>query len=30
MLTDYVGILSSEKLNLLERALKIALQLNDE
>ena len=30
MLTDYVGNLSSEKLYLLEKALKIALQLNDE
>ena len=30
MLTDYVGNLSLEKLYLLERALKIALQLNDE
>jgi len=30
MLTNYVGKLSSEKLHLLERALKIALQLNDE
>jgi mRNA interferase MazF len=30
MLTDYVGNLTSEKLSLLERALKIALQLNDE
>ncbi len=30
MLTDYVGNLPSEKLYLLERALKIALQLNDE
>ena len=30
MLTDYVGFLSSEKLLLLEKALKIALQLNDE
>ena len=30
MLTNYVGKLPSEKLNLLERALKIALQLNDE
>ena len=30
MLTDYVGNLSSEKLLLLEKALKIALQLNDE
>jgi hypothetical protein len=29
-LTDYVGNLSSEKLYLLEKALKIALQLNDE
>jgi len=30
MLTDYVGNLPSEKLYLLERALKSALQLNDE
>jgi mRNA interferase MazF len=30
MLTNYVGKLSPEKLNLLERALKIALQLNHE
>jgi len=30
MLTDYVGNLSSKKLYLLEKALKIALQLNDE
>ncbi len=30
MLTDYLGNLPSEKLYLLERALKIALQLNDE
>ena len=30
MLTDYVGKLPSEKLHLLERAVKIALQLNDE
>ena len=30
VLTDYVGNLPSEKLYLLERALKIALQLNDE
>ena len=30
MLTDYVGNLSLEKLYLIERALKIALQLNDE
>jgi len=30
MLTDYVGNLSSEQLYLLEKALKIALQLNDE
>ncbi|MCP4630073.1 MAG: type II toxin-antitoxin system PemK/MazF family toxin [bacterium] len=30
MLTDYVGNLSSKKLYLLENALKIALQLNDE
>jgi mRNA interferase MazF len=30
MLTNYVGKLSSEKLHLLEGALKIALQLNDE
>jgi hypothetical protein len=30
MLTDYVGKLPSEKLDLLERALKIAMQLNDE
>jgi mRNA interferase MazF len=30
MLTDYVGNLSSEKLYLLEKTLKIALQLNDE
>jgi len=30
MLTDYVGNLSSEKLYLLEKALIIALQLNDE
>jgi len=30
MLTDYVGNLSSRKLYLLEKALKIALQLNDE
>ncbi len=29
-LTDYVGNLTSEKLCLLEKALKIALQLNDE
>ena len=30
MLTNYVGKLPPEKLDLLERALKIALQLNDE
>ena len=30
MLTDYVGKLPSEKLHLLEKSLKIALQLNDE
>jgi len=30
MLTNYIGKLPSEKLNMLERALKIALQLNDE
>jgi hypothetical protein len=30
MLTNYVGNLPPEKLDLLERALKIALQLNDE
>ncbi len=30
MLTDYVGNLPTEKLYLLERALKIALQLNNE
>ena len=30
MLTNYVGNLRPEKLDLLERALKIALQLNDE
>ena len=30
VLTDYVGKLPSEKLHLLERSLKIALQLNDE
>ena len=30
MLTNYIGKLSLEKLQLLERALKIALQLNDE
>lgn len=30
LLTDYVGNLSSKKLYLLEKALKIALQLNDE
>ena len=30
MLTDYVGNLSLEKLYLLERALNIALQLNEE
>ena len=30
MLTDYVGNLSSKKLYLLGKALKIALQLNDE
>ena len=30
MLTNYVGKLPPEKLHLLERALKIALQLNDE
>jgi len=30
MLTNYVGKLPPEKLNLLEKALKIALQLNDE
>jgi len=30
MLTDYIGNLQSEKLYLLERALKISLQLNDE
>ena len=30
MLTNYVGKLPSEKLHLLETALKIALQLNDE
>ncbi len=30
VLTDYVGKLPSEKLHLLVRSLKIALQLNDE
>jgi len=30
MLTNYIGKLSPEKLHLLERALKIALQLNNE
>ena len=30
MLTNYVGTLSSKKLHLLERALRIALQLHDE
>ncbi|MBW2194814.1 MAG: type II toxin-antitoxin system PemK/MazF family toxin [Deltaproteobacteria bacterium] len=30
MLTNYVGKLSSKKIDLLERALKIALQLHDE
>ncbi len=30
MLTNYVGMLPAEKLHLLERAQKIALQLNDE
>jgi mRNA interferase MazF len=30
MLTNYIGKLSPEKLHLLERALKIALQLRDE
>jgi mRNA interferase MazF len=30
MLTDYVGNLPSQKLYLLEKTLKIALQLNDE
>jgi mRNA interferase MazF len=30
MLTDYVGNLPSQKLYLLEKALKISLQLNDE
>jgi mRNA interferase MazF len=30
MLTDYVGNLSPKKLYLLEKALKIAVQLNDE
>jgi hypothetical protein len=30
MLTNYVGKLTPEKLHLLERALKIALQLHDE
>ena len=30
MLTNYIGRLSPEKLHLLERALKIALQLHDE
>ncbi len=30
VLKDYVGKLPSEKLHLLERSLKIALQLNDE
>ena len=30
MLTNYIGKLSSEKIHLLERALKIALQLHDE
>jgi mRNA interferase MazF len=30
MLTDYVGNLPSEKLHLLERALKSSLQLDDE
>jgi mRNA interferase MazF len=30
MLTNYVGKLPPEKLQLLERALKIALQINDE
>ena len=30
MLTNYVGKLPPENLHLLERALKIALQLNDE
>jgi len=30
ILTDYIGHLSSNKLYLLEKALKIALQLNDD
>jgi mRNA interferase MazF len=30
MLTNYIGKLSSEKIHLLERALKIAMQLHDE
>ena len=30
MLTDYVGNLRSDKLYLLEKSLKISLQLNDE
>ncbi len=30
MLTNYVGKLSPKKIELLERALKIALQLHDE
>ena len=30
MLTNYIGKLSPEKLHLLEKALKIALQLHDE
>jgi len=30
MLTNYVGKLPPQKLQLLERALKIALQINDE
>jgi len=30
ILTDYVGKLPSEKLHLLERSLKITLQLNNE
>jgi len=30
MLTNYIGKLPPEKLHLLERALKIALQLNNE
>jgi hypothetical protein len=30
MLTNYIGKLSSEKLHLLGKALKIALQLHEE